>query len=178
MSHIEEVVKKLEKYNLKLNLEKCTFGSEKVKILGHILSYNTIEMDPAKKETIKNWHEPKNVKNIQQFIGLASYYRRHILDFSKHAAPLYNLLKKDTPFVWDKSCEIAFNKLKELLTTNPILRPPDFSKDFYLFTDASNFGLGAILGQKSDDGTEYVVSYASRILREQSVIIVRPRRRH
>jgi hypothetical protein len=105
MSHIEEVVKRLEKYNLKLNLEKCTFCSEKVKILGHIVSYNTIEMDPAKTETIKNWREPKNVKNIQQFIGLASYYRPHILDFSKHAAPLYNLLKKDTPFVWDKSCE-------------------------------------------------------------------------
>ena len=96
-------------------------------------------------ETIKNWAEPKN---IQQFIGLASYYRRHILDFSKHAAPLYNLLKKDMPFVWDKSCQIAFDKLKELFTSNPILRPPDFSRDFFLLTDASNFGLGAILGQK------------------------------
>ena len=112
MSHLESVAARLEQFNLKLNLEKCTFCAEKVKILGHIVSFNKIEMDPAKTETIKNWREPKNIKNIQQFIGLASYYRRHILDFSKHAAPLYQLLKKDVPFVWDKSCELSFAKLK------------------------------------------------------------------
>ena len=165
MMHLEEVMKRMEEYNLKLNLQKCTFCADKVKILGHIVSFNKIEMDPAKTETIKSWAEPKNIKNIQQFIGLASYYRRHILDFSKHAAPLYNLLKKDIPFVWDKSCEIAFIKLKELLTSNPVLRPPDFNRDFYLFTDASAFGLGAILGQKDQDGNEFVISYASRLLK-------------
>ena len=122
-------------------------------------------MDPAKTDTIKEWREPKNVKNVQQFLGLASYYRRHILDFGKHAAPLYNLLKKETPFVFDKSCEIAFNKLKELLTSNPVLRPPDFSRDFYLYTDASSIALGSLLGQKTDDGKEYVVAYASRLLK-------------
>ena len=155
----------MEDANLKLNLEKCTFCAEKVRILRHIVSFNKIEMDPAKIATIKEWREPKNVKNVQQIIGLASYYRRQILDFSKHAAPLYNLLKKETPFVFDKSCEIAFAKLKELLTSNPVLRPPDFHRDFFLYTDSSGFACGAILGQKSDDGKEYVVAYASRILK-------------
>ena len=88
LSHITTVMKRLEDANLKLNLEKCTFCAEKVKILGHIVSFNKIEMDPAKIATIKEWREPKKVKNVQQIIGLASHYRRHILDFSKHAAPL------------------------------------------------------------------------------------------
>ena len=67
--------------------------------------------------------------------------------------------------MFDKSCEIAFAKLKELLTSNPVLRPPDFHRDFFLYTDSSGFACGAILGQKSDDGKEYVVAYASRILK-------------
>ena len=165
VEHVKIVLKKLEEANIKINLEKCSFFSDRVKILGHIVSYNKIELDPKKVETIKEWREPKNVRNVQQFLGLANYYRRHISDFSKHAAPLYALLRKDIPFVFDKSCTDSFNKLKDLLTSNPVLRPPNFEKCFYLFTDASGYGLGAILGQKDDDGHDYVVAYASRLLK-------------
>jgi hypothetical protein len=118
IKHIETVLNKLKEANLKINPDKCTFCAERVKILGHIVSYNKIEVDPAKVVCIKQWLEPKNVKNVQQFLGLANYYRRHILDFSNHAAPLYNLLKKDTLFVFDKACMDSFNKPKVLLTSN------------------------------------------------------------
>ena len=165
MQHIEIVLNKLHEVDLKINLDKCTWCAEEVSILGHIVSYNKISMDPRKIEAIKEWKAPKNVKNVQQFLGLANYYRRHVLDFSKHAGPLYNLLKKDSVFNFDSECEKSFEKLKELLCSNPVLRPPDFKREFFLYTDASGYCLGAVLGQKDNDNREYVVSYGSRMLK-------------
>ena len=165
MKHIEIILDRLDEAHLRINLEKCVFCAEKVTILGHVVSYNEIRMDPRKIKIIQEWRTPKNVKQVQQFLGLANYYRRHVLNFSKHAASLYNLFKKDTIFIFDSECEKAFAKLKELLTSDPILRPPDFTRPFFLYTDASGYCLGAILGQKDDDGREYVIAYDSRMLK-------------
>lgn len=94
-------------------------------------------MDPRKVQTIKEWKEPTNVKQLQSFLGLGGYYRRHIRDFSKIAQPLFNLLKKENPFVFDENCKVAFEQLKTALTSDPVLRPPDFNREFNLYTDAS-----------------------------------------
>ena len=135
-------------------------------ILGHVVSFNKIRMDPRKVQIIKDWKEPTTVKQLQSFLGLGGYYRRHIRDFSKIAQPLFNLLKKENSFIFDENCKRAFNQLKTALTTDPVLRPPDFNREFNLYTDSSFYSLGAILSQKDDEGREYVVAYASRLLKE------------
>ncbi|CAF1103419.1 unnamed protein product [Brachionus calyciflorus] len=121
-----------------------------VEIVGHIVSKNDISMDPAKIEAKKNRVAPKNVKQLQQFIGLCNYYRRFIKDFAKIATPLFKLLQKD-------------------LVSRPTLRLPDLNRPFILYTDSSGYALGAILTQKDDDGNEYVCAYASRILKNAEV---------
>jgi len=95
---------------------------------------------------------------------MASFYRRFVLDFAKVARPLYELTKENVRFEWQKAHEDAFELLKKRLTTFPVLRYPDFSRPFSIYTDASRYGLGAVLSQTSDDGKEHPVAYASRNL--------------
>ena len=105
------------------------------------------------------------MKQVQQFIGLAGYYRYFVEGFAKIAKPLYGLLVKDVDFLWTVECQAAFEKLKERLTSAPILRPPDLSKRFYLYTDASGYALGGTLCQKDEEGREYVVGFYSKLLK-------------
>ena len=147
VEHILEVLQRLKEANLRLNAEKCTWCAKEIKILGHIVKNNSVSMDPAKIESIKTWNNPKTVKQLQQFLGLCNYYKRFVENFSKIAAPLFKLLKKDNKFDWDDSCQSAFDELKRKLVSYPILRQPDWSKPFLLYTDASGYALGAILSQ-------------------------------
>jgi len=110
---------------------------------------------------------PKTVKQVQQLMGIFNYYREFIKDFAKISSPIYHLLKKDTIWDWTSTCQNAFQTLIDKLIQEPILRHPDFNRDFILFTDASNLALGAILSQHDDNGKEYVCSYASRLLKNE-----------
>ena len=123
-------------------------------------------MDPAKIDAIKGMIPPKNVKQLQQFLGLCGYYRKFVEGFAKIAAPLYNLLKKDIVWEWTDECQKAFEILKAKLISYPTLRQPDLSQQFLLFTDASGRAVGAILSQKDEIGKEYVCCYASRMLKD------------
>ena len=105
-----------------------------------------------------------DLKSLQSFLGLASYYRRFIPCFSAIGQLLHALTRKDAPFVWTGSCDQAFNRLKKLLTSAPILTYPDFQKEFFLETDASGAGLGAVLTQVQEDGLHRPIAYASRTL--------------
>jgi hypothetical protein len=109
--HLKRIFSILSKNNLKINRKKCTWAKSEIKLLGHIISDKSIKMDIAKIEKVKNWKIPTKVVHIQQFIGLAGYYRRFIKDFSSIAAPLYNLLKKDVKFNWCNDCQAAFDQL-------------------------------------------------------------------
>jgi hypothetical protein len=169
VEHILEVLQRLKEANLRLNAEKCTWCAKEIKILGHIVKNNSVSMDPAKIESIKTWNNPKTVKQLQKFLGLCNYYKRFVENFSKIAAPLFKLLKKDNKFDWDDSCQSAFDELKRKLVSYPILRQPDWSKPFLLYTDASGYALGAILSQCDNDNKEYVCAYASRILKNAEV---------
>ena len=110
---------------------------------------------------------PQNLKQLRQFLGLASYYRRFVADFSKLAQPLHRLTRKDISFEWDSVCQNAFELLKQKLIEAPVLAYPSFDKDFTLETDASTLGLGAILSQVQTDGRLHPVAYASRALSPQ-----------
>lgn len=163
--HVRKVLEKIRKANLKLKPSKCDFFTRRAKVLGHVISNGTISMDEDKIKAIKERLPPKNVKQVQQFLGVCNYYRRFVKDYAKIALPITELLKSDTKFVWDERRQAAFEKLKEALVSYPILRQPDFERQFIIHTDASNYALGAILAQKDDTGSEYVCAYASRTLR-------------
>ena len=128
-----------------------------------MISKHGIEVDPVKVAAIKDFPQPTNLKSLKSFLGLASYYRRFIPNFSSVAGPLHLLTRKDAPFVWSPSCQEAFELLKHLLTTAPVLAYPDFAHSFILETDASHAGLGAVLAQNVN-GVVHPVSFASRTL--------------
>jgi hypothetical protein len=160
---LREILARLRKFNLKLQPEKCEFLRKEVTYLGHVIAEDGVKPDPTKIRVIENFPTPANEKKLRTFLGMASYYRKFIKDFSKIASPLHRLLKKGAKFEWAEAQEHAFQNLKSKLITQPILQYPDFSREFVLTTDASNDGLGAILSQ-GDVGKDLPIAYASRSL--------------
>ena len=128
-----------------------------------MVSNHGISTDKSKTEKIAHWPTPTTQQQLQQFLGLASYYRRFIRDFACISRPLHWLTEKNAPFRWTEERDNAFNRLQQLLISAPILSYPDFSKEFILDTDASNDGVGAVLSQRHN-GMELVVAYASKSL--------------
>ena len=165
LGHINTVFKLLREAGLKLNPEKCTWCANEIKILGHIVSFQEIKMDVTKVMAVKNWGVPRNVKQVQEFLGFANYYRRFIKDFSNMAKPLYDLLKKDSQFIWTTECNDALETLKRKLCESPVLRAVDPDKEIRLHTDASNYAVGGNLSQLDDDGSEYSCGQYSRLLK-------------
>lgn len=133
---------------------------ERVEYLGHVISKHGIEVDPIKVAAIRDFPQPTNLKSLKSFLGLASYYRRFIPNFSSVAGPLHLLNRKDAPFLWTSSCQEAFELLKRILTKAPVLAYPDFEQSFILETDASGTGLAAVLAQKVQ-GIVRPVAFAS-----------------
>ena len=132
-------------------------------VLGHNISSKGIEVDKAKIDVIKKLPPPINVKGVRSFLGHAGFYRRFIQDFSKISKPLCDLLVKDVAFDFNENCLNAFNVLKEKLTSAPIITAPDWNLPFEIMCDASDFAIGAVLGQRKDKLVK-VIYYASRVL--------------
>ena len=155
---------------LKLKPSKCQFLKREVTFLGHVVSAEGIKRDPAKVEAVKTWPAPLDVKELQSFLGLASYYRKFISRFSIIVEPLYKLCRKSTPFHWRQEQQLAMEELTHRLVNAPVLAYPDFTTSagtFILDTDASqHLGIGAVLSQLQADGTERVIAYGSRSLNE------------
>lgn len=131
-------------------------------VLGHVISNKGIEVDKAKIDIISNMAVPASVKGVRSFLGHADFYRRFIKDFSKITHPLCNLLAKDVVFHFDKDCMNAFNTLKRELTSAPIIMAPDWSLPFELICDASDYAIGAVLGQRVNK----LPHYASQALND------------
>ncbi|RVX07057.1 Retrovirus-related Pol polyprotein from transposon 17.6 [Vitis vinifera] len=163
--NLEAVLNRCIEKDLVLNWEKCHFMVQQGIVLGHIISKQGIEVDKAKVELIVKLPSPTNVKGVRQFLGHAGFYRRFIKDFSKLARPFCELLVKDAKFIWDDRCQRSFEELKLFLTTAPIVRAPNWQLPFEVMCDASDFAIGAVLGQR-EDGKPYVIYYASKTLNE------------
>src|SRR5262249_15760907 len=163
LRNLEKVLQRCVETNLALNWEKCHFMVKEGIVLGHKISQKGIEVDKAKVEAIENLPPPTSVKAIRSFLGHAGFYRRFIKDFSKIAKPLTDLLQKDIPFEFSKSCLQAFEMLKEKLVNAPIMIAPDWSLDFEIMCDASDLAVGAVLGQCKDKHFQPIY-YASKTL--------------
>jgi hypothetical protein len=156
--HLRIVLTRLREHQLYAKFSKCEFWLDKVHFLGHVLSAKGA-VDPGKVKDILDWKPPTTVHQVRSFLGMAGYYRRFIPDFSRIAKPITELLKNHVKFVWSPECDKAFEKLKKLLTTAPVLAQPDIAKPFAVYCDASGIGIGCVLMQ------ERVIAYASRQLK-------------
>ncbi|GJT45101.1 reverse transcriptase domain-containing protein [Tanacetum coccineum] len=151
LSHLDKMLKRCEDTNLVLNWEKCHFMVKEGIVLGHKISKYRIEVDREKFYVIAKLPPPTSVKGIQSFLGLAGFYRRFFKDFSKIAWPMTHLLEKETPFIFLTKCREAFETLKKKLTEAPILVAPDWDLSFEIMCDASDFAVGAVLGQRAEN---------------------------
>ncbi|KAL0886207.1 hypothetical protein Bca101_010190 [Brassica carinata] len=165
LSNMCRVLQRCEDTNLVLNWEKCHFMVKEGIVLGHKISEKGIEVDKAKIEVMVSLPPPKTVKDIRSFLGHAGFYRRFIKDFSKISRPMTKLLCKEAAFSFDEDCLEAFKKIKGDLVSAPIVQPPDWDLPFEIMCDASDFAVGAVLGQKKD-GKTHVIYYASQTLND------------
>src|SRR4051812_7242750 len=158
--HLRMVLMKLREHRLYAMFSKCEFCLPEVTYLGHVITAKGIDVNPESVQAVLDWTPPESVKQVRRFLGLASYCRRFVENFSKVAKPITELLKKDKKFEWNTKCEQSFQELKRRLTSAPVLAPPDTKRNFEIYCGASRQGLGCILMQD-----RHVVAYASRKLR-------------
>jgi hypothetical protein len=163
LHNLEKVLIRCRESNVALSHKKCKMMSQQGIVLGHHVSSSGIKVDPTKIKVIMDLPAPHSPKEVRSFLGHAGYYRRFIENFTKIVAPMYKLLAKDTNFLWDAQCQVAFEILKEKLSTTPVLRGPDWTLPFHICTDASDTALGAVLGQKHDQ-LSYAIYYSSKNL--------------
>ena len=143
--YTHQVLDKLEENDLYLKPEKCAFKQEEIDYLGVIIGCNTIKMDPSKIKGVADWPVPRNPIEICQFLGFTGYYWYIIPNYSKIAHLLLDLTRKSVNWEWNTPQKQAFEELKTCICACPVLAQPDFNKQFYLQTNASAYGMGAIL---------------------------------
>jgi hypothetical protein len=154
-------------HELFLRPEKCEFEKTRIEYLGLIISENHIEMDPVKVAGVVEWPQPKNKREVQSFLSFANFYCQFIKDFSHHARPLFDLTRNDQKWKWDTLEATAFRKLKEAITSTPVLTTPADNCPFRIEADSSDFTTGAVLSQLSaEDEKWHPVAYLSKSLSE------------
>jgi len=148
---VEEILRRLEENNLYIKPEKCIWKVRKIRFLGVVIGPNGIKMEKEKVDGVLSWPEPKNVKDVRKFLGLANYYRRFIKDFAQVARPINVLTRKDVKWQWGVEQQKAFNELKRVFTTKPVLVALDLDKEFRVEADVSNYTTGGVLLMKCSD---------------------------
>ena len=168
LNHIGKVLKRLDEAGLRLRAGKCAFTQREIDYLGYTLSDLGVCPNNKKVQAIQEFPRPTSAKAVKSFLGIVNFYRRHVKNMAVIARPLIALTRKDKTtgttvvFEWSTECEEGFLMLKSVLVTAPVLMPPDLSKEFFLWTDASARGFGAVLEQKDGNGQPHPVAYASR----------------
>ncbi|TYK08309.1 putative gag-pol polyprotein [Cucumis melo var. makuwa] len=160
MDLMNRVLETIRANKLYAKFSKCEFYLKKVSFHGHVVSNEEVSLDPAKIEAVTNWPRPSIISEVCSFMGLTGYYRRFVEDFSRIASPLTQLTKKGTPFVWSPACESSFQELKKKLVTAAVLKVPDGSGSFVIYSDSSKKEVGCVLMQQGK-----VVAYASHQLK-------------
>eukprot|EP00775_Hariotina_reticulata_P003475 gene3475-biopygen5169 len=165
LQQLDLLFKHFVKVGLRAHPAKTVVAAQTIGYLGHLISATECQPEEAKVAAIKALEPPTTVKRLQAHLGLFNYYRAFVPGFSRIAQPLYKLTAKDVVWEWTDACQQAFDELKDALCTPGLaLRQPDSSRPFHLFTDWSQTGLAAVLQQKTDDDTQYLVACASRSL--------------
>ncbi|GBN18175.1 Retrovirus-related Pol polyprotein from transposon 297 [Araneus ventricosus] len=163
LNNFRKVFQRLQKANLKLNPKKCRFFQKEVAYLGHVISAEGVKTDRENIKAIVDWPRSDKIYDLRSFLGLCTYYRRFVKNFSTIARPLHKLTEAKSNFNWTDECEKSFNSLKQALTSSPILTYPRTDKDFIFYTDASNEGIGAVLSQNTGN-EERVIAYFRKSL--------------
>ncbi|GJP33995.1 hypothetical protein CLOM_g18479 [Closterium sp. NIES-68] len=163
VEHLRRVFEILRRERFYVKLSKSEFALEKVQFLGHMVSAQGVHVDAKKIEAVRTWKTPENVKELQQFLGFANYYNRFVPQYAKLAAPLTNLLKKNTPYKWETKHQEAVEQLKQALTSAPVLILPDPERDYVIEADASDQAVGAVLMQDQGNGLQ-PIAYLSKKL--------------
>jgi hypothetical protein len=145
---VRRILQRLLDHDLYLKLSKCEFHKRRIEYLGVVLEHGQVQMDPTKIKGVADWARPQNAKDVRSFLGFTGFYRYFIKDYSKIARPLIDLTKKNLRFDWTEKQQLAFERLKTLMCAKPVLRQPDYNKTFTLSTDASGYGVGAVLAQE------------------------------
>jgi len=148
---VAEVLKWLEENDLYVKPEKCSWKTNKVNFLEVVMGQGKIEMEKDKVAGVLNWPIPRMVRDVRKFLGLTNYYRQFIKNFVALAKPLNMLTRKDKKWKWEKAQQKAFEQLKGIFTTRPLLVAPDLDKEFRVKADASNFATGGVLSIKCKD---------------------------
>ena len=161
---VEEVLKQLEENDLYVKPEKYMWKVRKIRFLGVIIGPNGIEMEKEKVDGVLSWPEPKNAKDIRKFLGFVNYYRRFIKDFAQVARPMNILTRKDVKWQQGEEQWKAFDKLKRIFTTKPVLAAPDLDKEFRIEADTSNYATGGVLSMKCSDELWRLVTFISKSL--------------
>ena len=150
------------KLTFTVNLTKSEFGHAHITFLGYVVGQGEITPVMAKVEAITSFPAPQTKRELMRFLGMAGYYRKFCRNFSIVTAPLTNLLKKQVPFNWTPACQKAFDRVKTILLSSPVLTAPNFDKQFKPYVDASDVGAGAVLQQEIDQGIDQSISYFSK----------------
>ena len=161
-AHVTSVLALLRDAGLYAKATKCDFHKDSVEFLGYVVGKNGLGMDSSKVQTILDWPIPRNIKAAQSFLGFANFYRRFIRNYSKIVSPLTALTKKDNAYVWDNTCDSAFNALKAHFTSAPILAHFNPSLSTFLETDASDYAIGTVLSQMGEDNLLHPIAFDSR----------------
>jgi len=164
LNHLRSVLGRLRQSRFFAKRSKCEFAKASVSFLGHTVSKHGVATDHDKLEVVRTWPTPKSVSDVRSFLGFAGFYQRFVKNFSRLAAPLSALTKKEVPFQWTDSEQVAFDNVKQALVSAPILAIPDPSRPYVLETDASGIALGAVLSQASESDSVRPVSFMSRKL--------------
>ena len=171
LTEIQTVFQRLRSAGLTAKPQKCQLGMSRCVYLGHVVGSGLVQPERSKVQGVESFPTPTTKKQVRCFLGMTGYYRKFIQDYASIATPLTDLTKNAAPnqVVWTERCERSFQKLKNLLCSEPVLRSPDFTKEFILQTDASDVGVGAVLSQLDEEGADHPVAYYSRKLlaREQ-----------
>ncbi len=164
LKDLREVFERIRSAKLRIHPKKGQFATREVKYVGHVLSREGVKIDSSKTAAIAQMPTPKSVHDVRVFLGCTNFFRKYVFRHSQIAAPLTRLLRKDVEFVWTKECEEAFPALKLALTSAPVLKYPDFDKQFVLTCDASNMAIGYWLGQFDENKGLYAIAFGGRNL--------------
>ncbi len=164
LKHVKLVLDVLKQNEFTLAKSKCVWMKDQINYLGHVIGKGEIKPEDEKIKIIEKWRTPQNVKEVQKFIGFLNYYNKYINNFASLAKPLFNLMKKNVKFEWKKEHDNSFHELKQSLIKYQKLVTVDINEPFYVYTDASNYAIGAVLMQDRN-GEKVTVSMRSRLLK-------------